>query len=273
MEEHNYTVYMHICPNDKKYIGITKQNPNKRWLNGEGYKTNEYFYKAIKKWGWNNIKHEILFTNFAKEEAEQKEIELIKYYKTNQRKYGYNIENGGHINCVSQTTKEKISKTMKEKETYKNNPNCFKKGHISWIKGKHHSQETIQKILEKRKNQKISSNKVICIETNEIFNSVKEIEEKLNLCAKEIRRVCVGNREKAYGMHWKYINPKKRKKAIYKNSKKVLCVETNKIYSSITEAERDTKIMHIREVCNGKLKSAGKLHWKFYELNEKEEIK
>lgn len=32
-----YIVYMHICPNNKKYIGITSQKPEKRWGNGKNY--------------------------------------------------------------------------------------------------------------------------------------------------------------------------------------------------------------------------------------------
>ena len=61
---------MHICPNNKKYIGITCQEPEKRWINGKGYKTNDYFFRAIQKYNWNNIKHEILFNNLTKKEAE-----------------------------------------------------------------------------------------------------------------------------------------------------------------------------------------------------------
>ena len=33
-----YSVYKHTFPNGKVYIGITKQNPLKRWRNGTGYK-------------------------------------------------------------------------------------------------------------------------------------------------------------------------------------------------------------------------------------------
>lgn len=264
MEEHNYTVYMHICPNNKKYIGITKQNPKKRWINGKGYKTNDYFFRAIQKYNWNNIKHEILFNNLTKEEAEQKEIELIAFYKSNQREYGYNIENGGHINCVNKETKLKISKTMKEKETFKNNPNCFKKGQKSPMKGKKHSEKTKLKIKEKREKQVMLSNKILCVETNEIFDSANEVEKKKNFSAKYIRTSC-NDKNTAYGYHWKYIKPKKRKKSKHKNSKIVLCIETNEKYLSITEAQRKTNIKHIRDVCIGKRKSAGKLHWKFIE--------
>lgn len=47
-----YTVYMHISPSGKRYVGITRQRPVARWKNGRGYINNEYFYRAIKKYGW-----------------------------------------------------------------------------------------------------------------------------------------------------------------------------------------------------------------------------
>ena len=64
------------------------------------------YLKQYKKYGWKNIKHEILFKNLNKEEAEQKEIELIAKYKSNQIEFGYNIANGGsHV--VSNETKKR----------------------------------------------------------------------------------------------------------------------------------------------------------------------
>ena len=102
-----FYVYKHTCPNEKIYIGITKQQPIKRWgYNGYGYRKNTLFYRAIQKYGWSNIKHEILYENLSKEEAEQKEIELIEKYKSNQPKYGYNIANGGNTTgTVSEANK------------------------------------------------------------------------------------------------------------------------------------------------------------------------
>lgn len=44
-----FIVYKHTSPNGKIYIGITSQVPNHRWRNGNGYKTNPYFTRAIKK--------------------------------------------------------------------------------------------------------------------------------------------------------------------------------------------------------------------------------
>lgn len=50
-------------------------------------------------------------------------------------------------------------------------------------------------------------------------------------------------------------------------SKKVICVETNIIYHSVREAQRQTGIQnsHITECCKGNRKSAGNYHWKYSE--------
>lgn len=91
----NFSVYKHTLPNKKIYIGITSKKPIYRWNNGKGYKNQSLFYRAILKYGWDNIKHEILFTGLSEREACEKEIELIAKYKSNDRKFGYNISNGG----------------------------------------------------------------------------------------------------------------------------------------------------------------------------------
>ena len=140
----NYKVYIHIFPNNKVYIGITRNRTDIRWANGKGYKSQKVMSNAINKYGWENIEHKVLYENLTKEEAEQKEIELIAYYKSNQRQYGYNIENGG--NCVgkmSEETKKKISKSNIGKNTgikngmYGKHPKGeFKKGNIPHNKGK-----------------------------------------------------------------------------------------------------------------------------------------
>lgn len=110
--KNDYSVYKHIVPNGKIYIGITSMKPERRWSNGKGYKT-QIFYRAILKYGWDNIKHEILFTNLTKQEAEQKEIELISLYQSNNPKYGYNVDNGGNTNGThSESTRKKISQYM-----------------------------------------------------------------------------------------------------------------------------------------------------------------
>ena len=66
-----YRVYVHISPDSKRYYGATKLNINNRWRNGKGYKTQKYFWEAIQKYGWDNVKHEILFSGLSKKEADE----------------------------------------------------------------------------------------------------------------------------------------------------------------------------------------------------------
>lgn len=110
-----YIVYMHIFPNNKVYIGITSQKPNRRWDNGKGYANNQYMTNAILKYGWENIKHIILCENLSKEQAEREEIKFIKKYKSNMKKFGYNILSGGNIsNGITKEISNKMSTNMKK---------------------------------------------------------------------------------------------------------------------------------------------------------------
>lgn len=94
-----YSVYCHIFPNGKKYIGISK-DPKKRWgYNGEHYNTQKKVARAIKKYGWENVKHIILADGLTKEEAEAEEIRLIA--ENDSINNGYNISiGGGKINST-----------------------------------------------------------------------------------------------------------------------------------------------------------------------------
>lgn len=148
-----YSVYMHTTPNDKRYVGITCQNPKIRWGNGSNYKNQPYFSNAINKFGWNNIKHEILYTALTKDEAEQKERELIAFYNSADRRYGYNIDLGGKSKGrCSEETKKKISKVQRGR---KQRPETIQK-RIASRKGYHHSIITKQKISNANKGHKIS---------------------------------------------------------------------------------------------------------------------
>ena len=130
----NYTVYKHIFPNNKIYIGITRQSLKRRWRkDGSGYK-GQIVYNAIKKYGWENVKHKIIIDNLSFEEACNKEIEFIKKFKSNKKNFGYNVDNGGKcIESFSEETKQKIRKSRI---------------------GKKHSQETRNKISKSLTGQK-----------------------------------------------------------------------------------------------------------------------
>lgn len=81
--ENKWSLYRHITPSGKVYIGITSQKPEHRWNNGKGYLNSRRtkFKSSIIKYGWDNIKHEVLFTNLDENTAKRLEVELIRHYK------------------------------------------------------------------------------------------------------------------------------------------------------------------------------------------------
>jgi group I intron endonuclease len=92
----NYLVYKHISPSNKAYIGITN-NYSKRSrqhqqlaAKGEGFA----FHAAIRKYGWDKFKHEIIVENISKEEARLIEVLMIKELNT-YAPNGYNLTIGG----------------------------------------------------------------------------------------------------------------------------------------------------------------------------------
>lgn len=120
MEIYNGTccVYIHTNKtNGKMYVGQTCQNPKKRWSNGLGYATQQYFYRAIQKYGWDGFEHEIIASNLTKFEADNFEKILIKELKTYDNQFGYNITLGGKGNLgyhLSDDTKQKIGAAIKK---------------------------------------------------------------------------------------------------------------------------------------------------------------
>lgn len=94
MNKNNYTVYVHHFPNDKNYVGLTKQKPELRWCHGEGYKS-QPVYEAIKYFGWDNIEHIIVKESLNFEEAQNEEVRLID--ELDAINNGYNISQGGGL--------------------------------------------------------------------------------------------------------------------------------------------------------------------------------
>lgn len=131
-KEDNYCVYIHTCKiNNKSYVGITNQVPEKRWgTNGhrylEKYSNGKFvqpvFARAlIAHPDWNNDwEHYIFADHLSEEEAKSIEIKLIATLKTNVcrygSEYGYNCTDGGEGvsgRTVSEETRVKISESHK----------------------------------------------------------------------------------------------------------------------------------------------------------------
>lgn len=85
-------VYIHTVPNGKIYIGQS-ENAARRWSDGKGYIYNDEFYSDIKKYGWNNITHEILCECVTRQEAEEYERLFIVFLDSENSEKGYNKTN------------------------------------------------------------------------------------------------------------------------------------------------------------------------------------
>lgn len=190
-----YTIYMHRNKiNNKKYIGQTCDIA-KRWeYCGCHYENSSKFYKALIKYGWDNFDHIILKDELSLEEANFWESYYINYYNTIEN--GYNIRSGGSNGILSKEQKEKIKKSNKQ----------------TWLKkiekiGKDNYVKQCQKA---QKN--VTSKKVMCIETQKIYDSISEASRETHIAVSGISRVCQGKRQFAgkdpvtgQKLTWKFI--------------------------------------------------------------------
>lgn len=208
----DYKVYKHTCPNGKVYIGIALDISD-RWRCGKGYK-NQVFARAIKKYGWENITHEILFTGLSKEEACKKEIELIAQYRSNEKEYGYNCTIGGDGTNGYKYTEEQrkaVSDRQKGRTLSEQHKINIGKANI----GKHKlSEERIQQLRESRKynfepwnkNKSVRTREIIqCdLDGNEIKRFVSAHSAFIETGATHILCCCKGARKTSKGFIWKF---------------------------------------------------------------------
>lgn len=221
-----YSVYKHTAPSGKVYVGITSQSPRRRWKNGEGYKKCPAFYNAILKYGWDNIKHEILFDGINEKTAFELEKKYISLYKSTNRKYGYNLSIGGEKGALgavrSEETKEKIRKALTGVPHTEERRGKNSQGHIGLkaseetkkaiserlIGNKHrcgiaHTKETKARIREIARS-KPNCRKILCKETGTVYESAANCTERTGINSGSISACCRGIRPSAGGLHWEY---------------------------------------------------------------------
>ena len=135
-----FFIYIHICPNGKRYVGTTQRLPKERWDSGHGYRQNKHFTAAIRKYGWANIKHEV-FEVSSIEDMHYGEKYLISYYNTTNPNNGYNHSLGGEnsaFGCrwhMSEEAKQKLREFQKGNSWALGNKS--RTGLSSWNKGLH----------------------------------------------------------------------------------------------------------------------------------------
>ena len=152
----SYWVYVHTCPNGKRYVGCTTRvKPERRWARGNGYQYNKHFYSAIQKYGWSSIKHEA-WELTCKSEMYYAEKYLIAYYHTTESEFGYNNSSGGESGGLGCTKSEETRKKMSQVKKGKSYSEETKRRISEALKGKHHSEETRKHLSEVRKGRILS---------------------------------------------------------------------------------------------------------------------
>lgn len=267
----DYKVYIHISPNNKVYIGITHQNFYKRFQNGKGYNRQKYFYRAIKKYGWDNFKHKILEDNLTYKEAIEKERYYISLYDSTNPIRGYNVSSGGFgisdNGCpVAQLKHEKIvnvystmqecgnelgitgytvSKYIKDKQVHGGFKfkKITKQEYFKYLKNNKLNKKINKNFKEKINNEKIKSQSLNAINNNSIYIN------QYTPDGKYIKTYFgVNKTEKLLGIHGISTAMKKnwlaggfkweradRKEIFYdKNvsNKKIICITNGKVFNS-----------------------------------------
>lgn len=220
----SYTVYKHISPSGKVYIGITGQTPESRWgPEGARYKYNSHFYAAIKKYGWGSFSHDILAKGLTREAAEAMEIQLIAAYGSTDPSKGYNRSTGGEKSGAgakhTDEAKAKISAANKGKhlgpETRRKlsearkgwNPSAATRAKISEAnrrrpgpnRGKSVKAETREKLQEAANKRPVEN-----LDTGQIFDSIHEAARAMGLHPGAICAACNGRQKTHGGYRWAY---------------------------------------------------------------------
>ena len=204
---------------------------------GEGYSYNSYFYRAIKKYGWDNFKHDIIISGISKDMACQLEIALIAQFRTNEREFGYNISEGGEtcdiikaktgiehpnhkrVKQISPVTLEviRIYDTQTEAaDTLGISRKCITKacrGILNTYKGFiwEYADEAYNKPVHNgigRYNHAKHNKSIAMVDTNGViyhFDSVKKAAEITGISRSNISRYLKGVRSDRTGRRWCYV--------------------------------------------------------------------
>lgn len=207
-----YKIYL-VYENDIPcYVGVTKQSLEKRLRNYHGDKR-EALYNATHKYkDWkNHFRIVLLDTANNYKESREKEYILTLFYMQ-----FFKLYNRAIGDMKTPEYKQKISDAHK------------KLNKVGYWKGKSLPKETIEKIKQS-KSKKIywhtddwreqhsidikgkkngRARKVMCTETNTIYNCIKDAAVELNISYSSIRSVCCGSSKSAGGYHFKYYKEK-----------------------------------------------------------------
>lgn len=171
-------IYKHTSPSGKSYIGQTIQEPEKRWKDGLKYKDSILFGRAIYKYGWLNITHEILWEIEYEDKTEL--LDVLNFLETLEilsndtiSPNGYNLNTGGKMRLPSDETRARMSDSRRK--FYESGGTVWNHGlNFGGMSGRKHSEETKKKMSDTRKRiikEKLSRGEKVFREKGEYTHS------------------------------------------------------------------------------------------------------
>jgi group I intron endonuclease len=197
----------------KIYIGQTTRSLDTR-IREHFRQKKSPISKALRSVGLNGFTATVIDHAHSHEELDEKERFWITHYDCIVPN-GYNICTGGEGARGWHPTDEQRAKMRQShigKVTGAKNPMYGKTGELNHFYGKKHSEKTRAKMSEHAKQRNLTygrnprARKVQCINTGEVFNSVKEAAEKYGLSRTGVNNCCIGYRNSCHGYRWRYVD-------------------------------------------------------------------
>lgn len=210
--------------NDGIYVGKSK-NPHSRWCRHQNCaKTNKFnyhFYNALRTYGIENFKFEVIVGFFEESDALNHERYLISEFRTSGRRV-YNMTNGGEGvsgRSCSEYTKQLMShkaklrhasgwrRIMSQESKNRlrerlNSPEIKEKMRLSHL-GHIHSSETIEKIRARSPRKPVVQLTLDGIEIAN-YSLIHEANKLTGVSVNGIRCCCNGRRKRAGNFRWHY---------------------------------------------------------------------
>ena len=207
--EKTYLIYLHRNKiNGKCYVGQTSQKPEARWGGwGQRYADQEYFNRAIQKYGWDNFEHIILEENIPQDKVDEREIYWGGYYHALAPE-GYSLHLGSYTNYIESEVATKFRSEVSKKnwEDIEYRKKVVQGRKDMWANASEECKEKMLANLDRTGLTGLARSKeVLCVETNITYPSTREAERQTGVKHNNIANVCNGKRQTAGGFHWRYV--------------------------------------------------------------------
>lgn len=251
--------------NGKVYIGqsvdIEKRWKDHRWLLRHGKHHSPHLQRAYNQ-NPQSLVYEVVM-ECPEDMLNTYEDMMIQRYRADEAEYGYNIAHKaeGHGRLPPEII-ARISEKKKGRD-------------CAHMRGRKLDPVWCQHISDAQTNKK----KVICLETDDIYDSAVCASKQTGLDRAHIASCCKIHSRTIGGYHWAFYDDylerpefyadivQRRSNLGHPKNRRVVCIETGTVYLSVKSAAESTKTERtsICACCAGRLKTAGGFHWAYYD--------